>query len=126
MMVLNGYIDRIAAAFRETAQANKSTHPSGRLPFPGLTAHLPATLANLQHFPDSIRKDSCLTKPLARGYTVPMSRSGEMADAADSKSALREGVGVRVPPSAPYTQRGEAQCGLASRFLPVDDSFDDN
>ncbi len=38
---------------------------------------------------------------------APASRSGGMADAADSKSAVRKGVRVRLPPSALNT------CGVA-------------
>ena len=35
------------------------------------------------------------------------SRSGEMADAADSKSAVREYVWVRLPPPAPFGEMAE-------------------
>ena len=50
----------------------------------------------------------------APDYAASFGRGGEMADAMDSKSISRKGVGVQVPASAPATQDP-----LARAMLPV-------
>ena len=45
------------------------------------------------------------------GVDAPSSRSGEMADAADSKSVASNGVWVQVPPPALQDSWGSRSCG---------------
>ena len=42
-----------------------------------------------------------------RAFSTSPCRRGEMADAIDSKSVARKGVGVRVPPPAPLSKNRE-------------------
>ncbi len=51
-------------------------------------------------------------------------RSGEMADTLRSGRSTREGVGVRIPPSAPLCPRAQSPSGLGALLIWLDDNFD--
>ncbi len=49
-------------------------------------------------------------------------RSGEMADTLRSGRSTREGVGVRIPPSALLYNHAQCLCGLGAWLIWFDDS----
>ena len=52
-----------------------------------------------------------VSKPCSGSFTTVEGRSGEMADATDSKSVARKGVWVQVPP--PVLQNRRERAGFA-------------
>ena len=49
--------------------------------------------------------------------TLEYSRSGEMADAPDSKSGILRDVGVRLPPPAPYFSMTYGAVAIQNRLF---------
>ena len=61
--------------------------------------------------------ESRVAPPARGGYGAPRAEVAELADAADSKSAARKGVGVRFPSSAFLAS--DDSCCVRAGFSPA-------